>query len=251
MDEVKKEEQSQTFATAEVAAVTADGLRLILPGEEEAGEKVYPCNAGVKFSVGDRVVCMADSGTMIVLFPLGAPGSRVPEGVPAGGTNDQILRKTNYGAAWGNETKELPTTGTVGQVLKKTSTGAAWGDEKTELPSGGSTGQVLKKTATGSQWANESGGLPTGGSNGYVLKKTSLGSEWSGSLGTSTYDRFGTIYAGNTYVTGLSASGSVSLGGSSSYLGFFGATGSTKKYLSATATVSDVITALKGYGLFS
>ena len=71
-----------TFATATVTEVAANGLKLKFPGEETGGAKVYPCNAGCSFEVGDRVVVYPDSGTYIVMFPLGAPGSKIQNGIP-------------------------------------------------------------------------------------------------------------------------------------------------------------------------
>lgn len=82
---------NQTFATAIVTEIAEDGLKLKFPGEETGGEKVYPCNAGCSFAVGDRVVVYPDSGTFIVMFPLGAPGSRFT--LPSGGGDGYVLTR--------------------------------------------------------------------------------------------------------------------------------------------------------------
>lgn len=52
---------------------------------------------------------------------------------PAGGTNGQVLTKTESGVAWKNipePESELPSGGTTGQVLKKTAAGVEWADDK-------------------------------------------------------------------------------------------------------------------------
>ncbi len=59
------------FAT--VQQVFDDGLTLLFPGESEAGEKRYRCNSFAVFSPGDRVCLAKDSGTYVVLFPVGDP----------------------------------------------------------------------------------------------------------------------------------------------------------------------------------
>lgn len=63
----------ETFATAEIAAVTPTGFRLKFPGEAAASEKVYKGNAGVRFYPGQRVRVLEDSGTYIVEYPIAGP----------------------------------------------------------------------------------------------------------------------------------------------------------------------------------
>lgn len=74
LDEILNEEQraAPTFSTATVAATyTGKGVKLIFPGETEAGEKYYKCLAAAAIKSGDRVVVLHDSGTTIVLGTLG------------------------------------------------------------------------------------------------------------------------------------------------------------------------------------
>lgn len=219
--EVLTADEGVEFLTAVIGAVNAEGVTLIFPGEEDAGEKNYKCNAAVKLKAGDRVKVIKDSGTYLVEYPVGAPNSALPRELPDGGSTGQILRKTDGGAAWGTETRELPTGGSTGQVLTRTSTGSAWQTPDSALPSGGSVGQVLTKTSTGTAWQ---AAAPTQIKNG------------SYSLSIN--------YSGQCVNTGSLVA--CSSGGT---LGFFGKTGARKTTLTTSATLSQLITALQSYGL--
>lgn len=146
----------RSFAT--VGGVYADGLSLIFDGEEEETQKHYLCNTSATFAAGDRVKLATDSGTYIVEYVVGPPGT-APEahGLPAGGAADQVLTKTSatdYDAAWANipdPPHELPSGGSNNQVLTKngsTDYAVKWAnvpDPAHELPTGGTSGQVLTK----------------------------------------------------------------------------------------------------------
>ena len=202
---------------ATIVEIGKNGLVLQFDGEEETREKNYRCNSGVKFAVGDRVKIHKMSGTYIVEYAVGNPNSRVPVGLPSGGSAGQVLTKTSSGAAWDNA-PTLPSGGSAGQVLTKTSSGAAWNDAPTGLPSGGSTGQVLTKTSSGAAWNN----APT-------PSKISAGS-----------------YTGSYYVE-VTNLGEVKV--SNNKIGFFGTYPVVKQTLSTSATLSQLIQALKNYGL--
>lgn len=85
------ENKKPVFLLATVAAVQPEGLRLILDGEEEAGEKLYKCANNVLFKAGDRVKLTEDSGTYMVDYALGVPMERIL--IPAGGADGQVLAK--------------------------------------------------------------------------------------------------------------------------------------------------------------
>ena len=94
----------RSFAT--VGTVYADGVSLIFDGEDQETEKHYLCNTSATFAPGDRVKIAQDSGTYIVEYVVGPPGT-APEahGLPAGGSQGQILTKesaTDYDAGWEN-----------------------------------------------------------------------------------------------------------------------------------------------------
>ena len=58
---------NQQIFTAQAAAVTAEGVTLILPGQTEATRKTYKRLAGATVTAGSQVLCARDSGTIVVL----------------------------------------------------------------------------------------------------------------------------------------------------------------------------------------
>lgn len=75
--------------------------------------------------------------------------------------------------------------------------------------------------------------------------------DWN--LGTYTYP-FANAYIKNLFVSGTiygatTNGGTIKIGGSSSYLSFFGATGARKQSVSTSATLATLISALSSYGL--
>ena len=214
--ETGNEQEDVGVELATIVSVGTSGLLLQFDGEDETRDKEYRCNAGVQFKEGDRVKIHKMSGTYVVDYPIGDPNSAVPWGLPSGGSAGQILKRTSQGAEWEYEKQELPSGGSAGQILKRTSQGAEWANEKQELPSGGSTGQVLTLSYGQAKWETPKAATPTEMKNGsYYLRISNLGA--------------------------------VSCNCQS--LGFFGATPTSKKYLSASASLTDVINLLKAYGL--
>ena len=53
--------------TAQAAAVTADGVTLIMPNQTQPTRKAYRRLASATITAGDRVLCARDSGTIVVL----------------------------------------------------------------------------------------------------------------------------------------------------------------------------------------
>lgn len=94
----KKQEQPAAvpYSFATVVAVHPDGLQLVFPGETGAGEKHYKCNATAQFEPGQRVYLAKDSGSYVVLFPIGAPGSG---GAPNAGRAETANSATSAGYA--------------------------------------------------------------------------------------------------------------------------------------------------------
>ena len=58
--------EKQIF-TAQAAAVSADGVTLILPNQTQPTSKAYRRLASATITAGDRVLCARDSGTIVVL----------------------------------------------------------------------------------------------------------------------------------------------------------------------------------------
>lgn len=197
------------FAT--VGEVYDDGLTLIFDGQEEASEKRYKCNTSVRFSAGDRVRILKDSGTYVVEYVVGAPGEDIL--MPAGGSDGQFLTKdgsADYGAKWSDRSRELPDGGSTGQMLTKssnTSYAVRWSDPPgRELPAGGQTGQMLVKTNTLDyqvHWTTPPvNHIPAGGQDGQMLVKngsTAYALKWA-DVPTPTVSR---LYQGSTNYVSL------------------------------------------------
>lgn len=62
------------MAFAAVVSVNEDGLELQFDGEETSSTKRFPCNTGVSFAVGQRVLLMKVNGSYVALCPVGLQG---------------------------------------------------------------------------------------------------------------------------------------------------------------------------------
>ena len=62
------------MAFAAVVSVNEYGLELQFDGEETASTKRFPCNTGVSFAVGQRVLLMKVNGSYVALCPVGLQG---------------------------------------------------------------------------------------------------------------------------------------------------------------------------------
>lgn len=181
--EESAETETSDFQLATVGAVTANGVKLIFDGTEEASDKEYRCNSAIKFSAGDRVKITKDSGTYMVDYAVGAPMAKYP--IPSGGSSGQVLGKgsSDYSVQWVSlpETHSIPSGGSTGAVLMKSSNtdyDAAW-SSILQVPSGGTAGYVLTKNNNGYGWAAVPKELPSSGTAGQFLSKTSTGTAWS------------------------------------------------------------------------
>ena len=72
---VQPDPPGQSFAT--VGTVYGDGIALIFNGAETESLKHYKCNAAVRFTAGQRVRIIEDSGTYVVEYPVGAPAQSI------------------------------------------------------------------------------------------------------------------------------------------------------------------------------
>lgn len=281
MDEIIIAEQQETspgVLLATVAAVTANGVRIQIDGEDAAGDKEYRCNTAQAFAVGDRVKFTPISGSYVIDYKIGAPGETYP--IPSGGSDGQVLTKDGadpYKVKWGTATHGIPSGGNSGQVLAKAS-GSNYDVEWVSkgLPSGGTSGQVLAKTSASDYavaWTTVLT-VPSTGTTGHVLTKTATGCEWAAAPSPSVSSLVNgnyTLSLSNAGVLAASASnrkiqlgtssipfntcyigGELYLGTSSSdKIGFFGHAVASRQTVSNTATVATLITALKAYGLIA
>lgn len=229
VDSTEQTQEAEPILLATVGSVSEEGVTLIFAGEAAATAKRYKGNLGADIREGDTVKVTPDSGTWLIDYALGVPGSRRP--IPAGGTDGQLLVKN----------------GAIDYALK-------WADSASGLlPKGGMPGQVLKKYGAGDYavaWSDVSAAKLESGAYSLTLSSGALTPSGNNSIsiGTSTY-QLKDLYAGGTVKLGDSYSGRVSICGSSAYLGFFGKTPVSKQTVSNSATVATLITALKAYGL--
>ena len=70
-----QERQPERIHFATIDQVYEDGVTLLFYGQSSPSQKRYQCNRFAVFHAGDRVFLAKDSGTYIVLFPIGAPKS--------------------------------------------------------------------------------------------------------------------------------------------------------------------------------
>ncbi len=269
MEEILTALQDETggtaFILATVEAVAEGGVKLQIDGQDKAGEKLYPCNAGALFRPGDRVKLTPDSGTYIVDFPMGKPGERYP--IPKGGSEGQLLAKAggnDFTLKWldapdGGE-NYIPKGGTAGQVLTKKNSydyELQWSNvPENPLPTGGSDGQVLMKSGSTNyavKWAAPNFPASKLANGIHTVELSTAGllapvSSGSVDLGNSSRT-FGDLYCNGTIKLGQGYGNSIQLGASSATLGFFGMTPTARKTVASTATVAALITALKSYGL--
>lgn len=130
------------FQFATVATVESTGVTLLFDGESEAGSKVYKTAAGVVLHNGDRVKVCRDSGTVVVEYAIGVPGSTPAEvhGIPSGGTARQTLTKSSnadYDVNWTDPPVGVPGGGSENQVLTADNNGApVWSTIRFRVASG-------------------------------------------------------------------------------------------------------------------
>lgn len=280
-DIIVENEAQEEIVLATVTEVGTEGVKILIDGSDEAGEKEYKVNSIQKIAAGDRVKIFKNSGTYLIEYRIGAPMEDYP--IPAGGTDGQYLVKdgsNNYAVKWMNppSTHGIPSGGSAGQTLVKSSNdnyAVSWSDLPHGIPAGGTAGQILaKKTGTDYdvQWVTQTHDIPTGGTDGQYLVKngnTNYSVKWASAPSTDrlTYSSHNVIFNGSAlypsgtcslgsssyYFNGCYISGAVRLGNNSynSTLGFFGTNPISKKNtITTSSSLATVIQALKDYGLF-
>lgn len=72
-EKIKLESENAAQSTgnvATVAAVSSQGIKLILPGQTTATNKYYPFNSSASFTVGQRCHIAREGNTIIVEYPI-------------------------------------------------------------------------------------------------------------------------------------------------------------------------------------
>ncbi|MDD3193905.1 MAG: hypothetical protein PHE47_08725 [Oscillospiraceae bacterium] len=68
-----RESRPEEACFATIAQVYEDGVTLLFADQNTPSQKKYCCNSFAVFHAGDRVFLAKDSGTYVVLFPIGQP----------------------------------------------------------------------------------------------------------------------------------------------------------------------------------
>lgn len=215
-----QEDATPAYTFATVGGVYNDGISLIFPGSEQPSEKHYRANLYCKFSAGQRVYLAKDSGTYVVLFPVGIPGS-------------MTIASDSASTASKATTAETATKATTAETA--TSAGSA------------AKADSATKSTTADKWTNARTltltGAVTGSASidgsGNVSMTTSMGS----SATVTNAKNFTEKHTGSTLaffgLTGQSRKSVAQISGTSS------ATTST-----IATKVNEIIKALVSYGLF-
>lgn len=114
-------EQALKFAT--IGAVYEDGVTLIFDGQTAAGQKHYKCNTSAAFTTGDRVKILADSGTYVVEYVVGAPkqGGGGVDAETLGGKSESQLSVANA-AKLGNKAESALSVAAAAAVVDNATT---------------------------------------------------------------------------------------------------------------------------------
>lgn len=72
--DIKKAAEAKRYVFATVSSVSSSGVSIRIDGETSGSAKNYTCNTDVKFSVGDRVMALKESGTYVIVCKIGKPG---------------------------------------------------------------------------------------------------------------------------------------------------------------------------------
>lgn len=229
-EEEKKEGQEQETKSnifAEVSRVEDGGVALKIDGEEGTA-KVYTCNKDTRFNIGDKVLVVKESGTYIVVCRVGQKSGLQPK------TEEmtQAVGVDADGALWTkpNNIKPVAKTSYMSIPVGVDGDGKLWAEKGADYnrlyTTKTSITDYVELTAT----------------RGF--RPASMSSSKTYSLGVEE------AWWGDTYIGGY---GEVRICNSSSAaycaLGFFGTKPVARQTVSSTATVADLITALKKYGL--
>lgn len=231
-EEEKKEGQEQETKSnifAEVSRVEDGGVALKIDGEEGTA-KVYTCNKDTRFNIGDKVLVVKESGTYIVVCRVGKKSGLQPK------TEDmtQAVGVDADGALWTkpapNDIKPTSKTTYMTVPVGVDAAGKLWAEKGAEY------NKLYTTKTTTSDYVE----LTTV----REFKPAAMSPSQQYSLGTSG------AWWGDTYIGGY---GEVRICNSSSAaycaLGFFGTAPVARQTVSSTATVAQLITALKKYGL--
>lgn len=226
-EQTLKEPETPNYTFATIGQIYGDGMSLIFPGAECPSEKHYKANLYCKFKAGQRVYIAKDSGTYVVLFPVGVSGSEsvVSDSAKTAETATKADTATSASSATtantaskADKSDKLSNSRTISLSGAVTGSGSFDGSQNVTISTKFGSGTVSRAT-TADRWTTSRRLTIKGDASGYV--------SFNGSADV-TLDVDVTRHSGNT-------------------LGFFNQSGITKRgvsNLASSATLAQTITKL-------
>lgn len=226
-EQTLKEPETPNYTFATIGQIYDDGMSLIFPGAEGPSEKHYKANLYCKFKAGQRVYIAKDSGTYVVLFPVGVSGSEsvVSDSAKTAETATKADTATSASSATtantaskANKSDKLSNSRTISLSGAVTGSGSFDGSQNVTINTSMGSGTVSRAT-TADRWTTSRRLTIKGDASGYVSMNGSS---------DVTLNIDVTRHSGNT-------------------LGFFNQSGITKRgvsNLASSATLAQTITKL-------
>lgn len=226
-EQTLKEPETPNYTFATIGQIYDDGMSLIFPGAEGPSEKHYKANLYCKFKAGQRVYIAKDSGTYVVLFPVGVSGSEsvVSDSAKTAETATKANTATSANSATtantaskADKSDKLSTSRTISLSGAVTGSGSFDGSQNVTIPTSFGSSTVSRAT-TADRWTTSRRLTIRGDATGYV----SMNGSSDVTLNVDV-----TRHSGNT-------------------LGFFNQSGITKRgvsNLASSATLPQTITKL-------
>lgn len=240
-EQTLKEPETPNYTFATIGQIYGDGMSLIFPGAEGPSEKHYKANLYCKFKAGQRVYIAKDSGTYVVLFPVGVSGSEsvVSDSAETAKTAETATKADTATSASSADTAskaeksdKLSNSRTISLSGAVTGSGSFDGSQNVSINTSFGSGSVSRAT-TADRWTTSRRLTISGDATGYVSMNGSSDVTLSVDV---------TRHSGNT-------------------LGFFGVAPITKRTVGNLSTSADLsqtisklntlIDALQAYGQIS
>ena len=185
-EQTLKEPETPNYTFATIGQIYDDGMSLIFPGAEGPSEKHYKANLYCKFKAGQRVYIAKDSGTYVVLFPVGVSGSEsvVSDSAKTAETATKADTATSASSATtantaskADKSDKLSTSRTISLSGAVTGSGSFDGSQNVSINTSFGSGSVSRAT-TADRWTNSrtlslsgdaSGSVSFNGSSNFTL----------------------------------------------------------------------------------
>lgn len=172
-EQTLKEPETPNYTFATIGQIYDDGMSLIFPGAEGPSEKHYKANLYCKFEAGQRVYIAKDSGTYVVLFPVGISGSKqvVSDSAKTAETATKADKANTAGSAntanQANSSKKLTTSRSITLSGAVTGSGSFDGSQNVTINTSFGSGSVSRAT-TADRWTTSRRLTIKGDASGYV-----------------------------------------------------------------------------------